>query len=83
MFYIMCTNTYEPSKKKAQMTDVYLLTLVRGSYCYGLCCELIIEVARVRLRCDLGLEGWNKLRRSRISMILHSAHFILDRKSVV
>ena len=58
------------------MTDVYLLTLVRGSYCYGLCCELVIEVARVRLRCDLGLEGWNKLRRSRISMILHSAHFL-------
>lgn len=45
-----------------QMADVRLLTLVRGCYCYSLCCELVVEVARVRFRRDLGLEGRDELR---------------------
>lgn len=67
----ICINTYK-SNLKAQTTDVDLLTLVRGRYCYGLCCELVIEVTCVRLWCYLGLEGWNELRRRSILVILHS-----------
>lgn len=54
-----------------------ILTLVRGRYCDGLCCELVIEVTRVRLRCYLRLEGRNELRR-RKEVLLHSETLILN-----
>lgn len=31
----------------------------------GLCCELLVEVARVRLRADLGLERRNQLQQTK------------------
>lgn len=54
-----------------------ILTLVRGRNCDGLCCELVIEVTRVRLRCYLRLEGRNELRR-RKEVLLHSETLILN-----
>ena len=73
LHFLICIQTH---MNPVQTTFVYLLTLVRGSYCYGLCCELVIEVTRVRLRCDLWLEGWNKLRRSRIHFILKGTRYV-------
>lgn len=58
---------------RALVTQAHLLTFVRGGYCYALCCEFIIKVTRVCLWCDLGLEGWNKLRRRRIHFIFSTS----------
>lgn len=53
---------------------VGVLTFLRRSDGDGLCCELLVKVARVRLRADLGLEGRDQLEEGGAKRIKEQFH---------